>query len=111
MLANEQVIDGKCERCSSEVSQRDLNQWFFKITNYAEELLDQSAIDWPNKINIMQTNWIGKSYGTHVQFDISSLGLETAKIDTFTTRVDTIYGVTFMVISPCLLYTSPSPRD
>jgi leucyl-tRNA synthetase len=100
VLANEQVIDGKCERCSSEVSQRDLNQWFFKITNYAEELLDQSAIDWPNKINIMQTNWIGKSYGTHVQFDISSLGLETAKIDTFTTRVDTIYGVTFMVISP-----------
>jgi len=100
VLANEQVIDGKCERCSTEVSQRDLNQWFFKITNYAEELLDQSAIDWPNKINIMQTNWIGKSYGTHVQFDISSLGLETAKIDTFTTRVDTIYGVTFMVISP-----------
>ncbi len=100
VLANEQVVDGKCERCSSEVSQRDLNQWFFRITNYAEELLDQSEIDWPNKINIMQTNWIGKSYGTHVQFDISSLGLETPKIDTFTTRVDTIYGVTFMVISP-----------
>ena len=100
VLANEQVISGKCERCSSEVSQRDLNQWFFRITNYAEELLDQSEIDWPNKINIMQTNWIGKSYGTHVQFDISSLGLETTKIDTFTTRVDTIYGVTFLVISP-----------
>jgi leucyl-tRNA synthetase len=82
------------------VSQRDLNQWFFRITNYAEELLDQSGIDWPNKINIMQTNWIGKSSGTHVQFDISSLGLETTKIDTFTTRVDTIYGVTFLVISP-----------
>ena len=100
VLANEQVVNGKCERCSSEVSQRDLNQWFFRITNYAEELLDQSQIDWPNKINIMQTNWIGKSYGTHVQFDIDSLGLETKKIDTFTTRVDTIYGVTFIVISP-----------
>ena len=100
VLANEQVVGGECERCSSEVSQRDLNQWFFRITNYAEELLDQSGIDWPNKINIMQTNWIGKSYGTHVQFDISSLGLGTTKIDTFTTRVDTIYGVTFIVISP-----------
>ncbi len=100
VLANEQVIDGQCERCNAEVFQRDLNQWFFRITKYAEELLDQSEIDWPQKINIMQTNWIGRSEGTHIQFDIEELGLETKTIETFTTRIDTIYGVTFVVISP-----------
>ena len=100
VLANEQVVDGRCERCGSEVIQRDLNQWFFRITKYAEELLDQSKIDWPNKINVMQTNWIGRSTGAEIGFDISHLGLEETEIRTFTTRIDTIFGVTFVVLAP-----------
>ena len=100
VLANEQVVDGRCERCGTEVTQRDLNQWFFRITRYADELLDQSKIDWPNKVNVMQTNWIGRSTGVRIGFDISHLGLEQKKIETFTTRIDTIFGVTFIVIAP-----------
>ncbi len=100
VLANEQVLDGRCERCGTEVIQRDLNQWFFRITKYAEELLDTSAIEWPNKINVMQTNWIGRSTGTEIGFDISHLGLAETRIETFTTRIDTIFGVTFVVLAP-----------
>ncbi len=100
VLANEQVLDGRCERCGTEVTQRDLNQWFFRITRYADELLDQSQIDWPNKINVMQTNWIGRSTGVRIGFDISHLGLEHDRIETFTTRIDTIFGVTFIVLAP-----------
>ncbi len=100
VLANEQVVDGRCERCGTEVTQRDLNQWFFRITRYADELLDQSKIDWPNKINVMQTNWIGRSTGVRIGFDISHLGLGHDRIETFTTRIDTIYGVTFIVLAP-----------
>ncbi len=100
VLANEQVVDGSCERCGTEVTQRDLNQWFFRITRYADELLDQSKIDWPNKVNVMQTNWIGRSTGVRIGFDISHLGLERKKIETFTTRIDTIFGVTFIVLAP-----------
>jgi leucyl-tRNA synthetase len=100
VLANEQVLDGKCERCGTEVIQRDLNQWFFRITKYAEELLDTSKIDWPHKINVMQTNWIGRSTGVEIGFDISHLGLSESEIKTFTTRIDTIFGVTFVVIAP-----------
>ena len=100
VLANEQVLDGSCERCEADVSQRDLNQWFFKITDYAEELLDNSGIDWPNKINAMQTNWIGRSEGVTIGFDISHMGLDVDRLETFTTRIDTIFGVTFVVLSP-----------
>ena len=100
VLANEQVLDGRCERCGTEVTQRDLNQWFFRITRYADELLDQSKIDWPNKVNVMQTNWIGRSTGVRIGFDISHLGLEQERIETFTTRIDTIFGVTFIVLAP-----------
>ena len=100
VLANEQVLDGRCERCGTEVTQRDLNQWFFRITRYADELLDQSKIDWPNKVNVMQTNWIGRSTGVRIGFDISHLGLEQEWIETFTTRIDTIFGVTFIVLAP-----------
>jgi leucyl-tRNA synthetase len=100
VLANEQVVDGKCERCGDEVIQRDLNQWFFRITRYAEELLDTSKIDWPHKINVMQTNWIGRSTGTEIEFDISHLGLADKAIKTFTTRIDTTFGVTFVVLAP-----------
>jgi leucyl-tRNA synthetase (EC 6.1.1.4) len=93
VLAREQVIDGKCERCSSEVEKRELEQWFFKITDYAERLLkDLDKIDWPENIKIMQRNWIGKSEGTVVKFPISNL---KSQIEVFTTRLDTIFGCTY----------------
>ena len=101
VLANEQVVDGKCERCDDAVSRRDMEQWFFGITKYAEELLDFSGLlDWPERIKTMQTNWIGRSEGVEISFDISEYGLEETEIRTFTTRIDTIYGVTFVVIAP-----------
>ena len=100
VLANEQVIDGLCERSDTPVIQRDMNQWFFRITKYADELLDQSKIDWPDKINTMQANWIGRSEGVDIEFDISEYGLDQAYIRTFTTRIDTIFGVTFVVLAP-----------
>lgn len=100
VLANEQVINGLCERCDTAVVQRDMNQWFFKITEYADELLDQSKIEWPEKINTMQTNWIGRSEGVEIEFDISEYGLEEKTLRTFTTRIDTVFGVTFVVLAP-----------
>ncbi len=101
VLANEQVIDGKCERCDTPVARRDLEQWFFRITKYADELLDFSGvIDWPERIKTLQENWIGRSEGVDISFDISHLGIEEKEIRTFTTRIDTIYGVTFMVLAP-----------
>ena len=100
VLANEQVVDGRCERCDSEVVRRELNQWLFRVTKYADELLDQSKIDWPEKINTMQTNWIGRSEGVDVEFDISEYGLGQTALTTFTTRIDTIFGVTFVVLAP-----------
>ena len=99
-LANEQVIDGRCERCETVVTRRELNQWFFKITQYADELLDHSQLEWPEKINIMQTNWIGRSEGVEIEFDISEYGLGQDTLKTFTTRIDTIFGVTFVVMAP-----------
>ena len=115
VLANEQVVDGCCERCSSEVTRRDLNQWLFRVTKYADELLDQSQIDWPEKINIMQTNWIGRSDGVDIEFDISEYGLDQAALSTFTTRIDTIFGVTFVVLAPehplVDTLTTPGHRD
>ena len=101
VLANEQVINGRCERCDSLVERRDLEQWFFRITKYADELLDFSGlIDWPEKIKLMQRNWIGRSEGVELSFDISHYGLPQREIRVFTTRADTIFGVTFMVMAP-----------
>ena len=100
VLANEQVVDGRCERCATPVTRRDLEQWFLRITRYAEELLDHSGIQWPERIVTMQRNWIGRSGGVEVSFDISEYGLEQSELRTFTTRIDTIYGVTFMVLAP-----------
>ncbi len=99
VLANEQVqADGTCERCGTPVEHKNLTQWFFKITEYADELLDGlQKIDWPEKTKLMQTNWIGKSYGAEVKFDID--GLEES-IRVFTTRPDTIFGATYMVLAP-----------
>ncbi len=98
VLANEQVVDGKCERSKDEVVQKDLEQWFFKTTAYAEQLLsDLETIDWPEPIKLMQKNWIGKSEGAELEF---SLEHHTEKIKVYTTRPDTLYGVTYLVLSP-----------
>lgn len=98
VLANEQVKEGRCERCDSEVTRRDLEQWFFKITDYAEKLLEgHDRIDWPEKTIIMQKNWIGKSEGAKIFFPIEN---SDEKIEVFTTRPDTLWGVTYMVLAP-----------
>lgn len=98
VLANEQVIDGECERCGTEVVRKNLTQWFFKITDYAEELLsDLDTLDWPNKTIQMQKNWIGKSTGANVEFDIKD---SSEKFTVFTTRADTLFGCTYVVLSP-----------
>ncbi len=98
VLANEQVVDGRCERCDTPVVRRDLEQWFFKITDYADELLDFSEIDWPERVETMQKNWIGRSEG--VQFRIPVEGMRDADIEVYTTRVDTVFGVTWVVLAP-----------
>ena len=99
VLANEQVLNGNCERCDNVVSKRFLKQWFFRITKYAEELLDFSKMDWPKRIETMQTNWIGRSEGARISFDIDIQNV-SEKIEVFTTRPDTIYGATYMVLAP-----------
>ena len=101
VLANEQVLNGGCERCGATITRRDLEQWFLRITDFADRLLDfQGLEDWPDRILTMQTNWIGRSEGVEIGFDISEYGLETKEIKTFTTRIDTVFGVTFIVLAP-----------
>jgi leucyl-tRNA synthetase len=101
VLANEQVLpDGTCERCGATVVQRDLEQWFFRIRNYADELLDFSHMEWPEQIVTMQRNWIGRSEGLEVEFALEVPGLAESAIRVFTTRPDTIFGVTSMVLAP-----------
>ena len=98
VLANEQVIDGACERCKSEVTKKDLTQWFFKITDYAQELLDcLPQLDWPEKTKKIQQNWIGRSEGAEIEFEGAD-GSFSFKV--FTTRADTLYGVTYVVLAP-----------
>src|SRR5256884_3848624 len=100
VLANEQVINGRCWRHEDvEVEKRDLEQWFFKITDYADRLLDDLADlhEWPEKVRLMQTNWIGRSHGVEVDFPVPELG-ESLRV--YTTRPDTLFGVTFMVLAP-----------
>ena len=112
-LSNEDVVDGCCERCHTPVTKKNLRQWMLKITNYAERLLnDLDKLDWPEKVKKMQTEWIGKSYGAEVDFEIANekvganinVGASTAstknKITVYTTRPDTLYGATFMVLAP-----------
>ncbi|HEX5480877.1 MAG TPA: leucine--tRNA ligase [Dehalococcoidia bacterium] len=100
VLANEQVIDGRCERCGAVVSKRDLDQWFFRITRYADELLDFSGIEWTPQIESMQRNWIGRSEGAELRFGLDVAGVDTNEVRVFTTRPDTVYGVTFFVLAP-----------
>ena len=98
VLANEQVVDGACWRCGSIVETRELEQWFFKITEYADELLQgmRELGEWPDKVLTMQSNWIGRSEGARVRFGIQ----DSSDIEVFTTRIDTIYGANFIVLAP-----------
>jgi leucyl-tRNA synthetase len=105
VLANEQVVDGRCERSGDEVERRDLEQWYFRITDYAEQLLDDLAsVDWPERVVVQQRNWIGRSEG--VEFDMEVVDADgaptgaSAPIRVFTTRPDTSYGMTFCVLAP-----------
>src|SRR4051794_16419061 len=99
VLANEQVVDGACERCGTPVVQKDLEQWFFRITGYADRLLEglDQLEGWPEKVKVMQRNWIGRSEGAEIRFAIPSLD-ETVTV--FTTRPDTVHGATFLVLAP-----------
>ena len=98
VLANEQVIDGRCERCGHEVEIRQLEQWFFRITDYADRLLDDlDGIQWPEHVKAMQRNWIGRSQGAEVSFRCEELGID---YPVFTTRPDTLFGATFFVVAP-----------
>jgi len=107
-LANEEVVDGKCERCGTPVVKKDMKQWMLKITAYADRLLkDLDGLDWPEKIKEMQKNWIGKSEGVEINFrgtrewmDGDKLKMEEYDIPVFTTRADTLYGVTYIVLAP-----------
>lgn len=99
VLANEQVEEGKCWRCGEDVVKKEINSWYFKITDYAEELLDYTykLNGWPEKVLVMQRNWIGKSYGAEISFKVEG---ENTEITVFTTRPDTLYGATFMLLAP-----------
>jgi leucyl-tRNA synthetase len=99
VLANEQVIDGRCERCGAEVIAKNLEQWFFKITAYADRLLDEMELleSWPERVLTMQRNWIGRSEGAEVVFRVDELGID---VPVFTTRPDTLFGATFFVLAP-----------
>jgi leucyl-tRNA synthetase len=98
VLANEQVIDGRCERCDTLVVKRQMTQWFYRITQYADELLRFEGLDWPERVRVLQTNWIGRSEGAELAFPVD--GKPGEQIRFFTTRPDTIYGATFMVLAP-----------
>ena len=99
VLANEQVVNEACERCGTKVEKKELEQWFFKITEYADRLLDDIDIleEWPERVKLMQKNWIGRSEGTRIKFQVADYDEE---MDVFTTRPDTIYGATYMVLAP-----------
>lgn len=103
VLANEQVVNGACERCGTQVTKKSLNQWYFKITDYADRLLqDMEDLKghWPERVLLMQKNWIGRSEGAEVTFSIEAAGDKPAKdVTVFTTRPDTLYGATFMVVA------------
>jgi leucyl-tRNA synthetase len=119
-LANEQVVNGTCERCHTPVERREIYQWLLRITKYADELLRYDGLDWPEKTQLMQTNWIGRSEGAEIRFTADArtedgTGTERVAIPVFTTRPDTIYGVTFFVLAPehplVDRLTTPEQRD
>ncbi len=102
VLANEQVVDGFCERCGAEVTKRELSQWYFKVTDYAQRLLDDmEGLEgrWPERVLTLQRNWIGRSVGAHVEFELRLHDGRTRPLTVYTTRPDTVYGATFMVVA------------
>jgi leucyl-tRNA synthetase len=102
VLANEQVVDGFCERCGAEVTKRELSQWYFKVTDYAQRLLDdmeQLKDTWPERVLTLQRNWIGRSVGAHVEFELQLADGSTRPLPVYTTRPDTLHGATFMVVA------------
>jgi leucyl-tRNA synthetase len=102
VLANEQVVDGMCERCGAEVTKRELSQWYFKVTEYAQRLLDdmtQLEGTWPERVLTLQRNWIGRSVGAHVEFELRLADGSSRPLTVYTTRPDTLYGATFMVVA------------
>ena len=128
VLANEQVTEGKCWRCGTEPEKRDLEQWYYKITDYSQELLDdlEKLPGWPERVKQMQANWIGRSEGAEVDFTLCDADGEPiegdeGKITVFTTRADTLFGVSFFVLAPeyarlhelveALSTRRPSPRS
>ena len=101
VLSNEQVVNGLCERCDTPVEQKQMNQWFFKITDFADRLIDDlDKVDWPESTKQMQRNWMGRSQGSIVNFKVKANQTEVANFDIFTTRVDTIFGCTFTGLAP-----------
>lgn len=103
VLANEQVQDGTCERCGAEVTKKNLTQWFFKMKKYAERLLNYDGLNWPEKTKMMQENWIGKSTGSEIKFEIADPSTKKPAgktITVFTTRIDTLFGCTYLVLAP-----------
>ncbi|HKP54202.1 MAG TPA: leucine--tRNA ligase [Chloroflexia bacterium] len=100
VLANEQVVNGRCERCGAEVTKKDLTQWFFRITAYADQLLDDldTLDEWPDRVRTMQRNWIGRSRGAEMDFPVAGTTEDVIRV--YTTRPDTVYGATFMVLAP-----------
>src|SRR5438132_1542057 len=99
VLANEQAEGGVCDRCGAAAVKRDLEQWMFRITDYAQQLLDDlDTVDWPERVKVMQRNWIGRSQG--VEFDIEPQGRPDLKLRVFTTRPDTTFGMTYAVVAP-----------
>src|SRR5262245_62978179 len=102
VLANEQVIEGRCWRCGTTVVARDLEQWFFRITAYADELLQglETLTDWPEKVVVMQRNWIGRSEGARIHFPVAGADHDAMSVEIFTTRIDTIYGAMFVLLAP-----------
>lgn len=97
VLANEQVISGRCERCGTEVIKKELRQWFLKITDFADELLNFDGLDWPERVKTLQREWIGKSEGAELTFHVKG---RESEISVFTTRADTLFGVTYIVLAP-----------
>ena len=118
VLANEQVSEGACWRCDTTVTRRDLEQWFFRITHYADELMRHDGLDWPERIKTMQANWVGRSEGAEISFALDGGDTSTPdyprELNVFTTRPDTAFGVTFMVLAPehplVATITSPDRR-
>src|SRR5262249_41750542 len=105
VLANEQVVEGACWRCGTPIVTRELEQWFFRITAYVDDLLQglDGLVDWPEKVRVMQRNWIGRSEGARVKFPVLAAGTSapaSMEIEVFTTRIDTIFGATFVLLAP-----------